>query len=210
MRGDTAGFPFWRYQPYFSVPDEPFPDFSAVNGEDLGHDYLQDPRHFAGVEPLIREYFKPRAEIWDGLAKRFREVLALPHRTSLHVRRGDYLRHPNFHQPLPLVYYEEAMTLTRPPYLVFSDDLEWCRANLRGDCLYVEHNRDFEDLFLMATCHEHITANSTFSWWGAWLANNRAVYPRHSWGPDLTHLDPMVMIPPGAIVLEGVKMDSRG
>ena len=72
---------------------------------------------------------------------------------------------------LPLDYYVEAMSLTHAPYLVFSDDIGWCRENLPGQCLFVEHNRDFESLFLMTVCDEHITANSTFSWWGAWFAN---------------------------------------
>jgi hypothetical protein len=74
------------------------------------------------------------------------------------------------------------MSLTRGPYLVFSDDIDWCRANLTGDCLFMERNRDYEDLFLMAACDEHIMANSTFSWWGAWLGNGLSVMPR-DWGP---------------------------
>ena len=95
----------------------------------------------------------------------------MPHKTSLHVRKGDYLGHNGFFVDLPVGYYTEAMSLTRGPYLVFSDDIDWCRANLPGDCLFMEHNRDYEDLFLMAACDEHIMANSTFSWWGAWLGN---------------------------------------
>ena len=60
---------------------------------------------------------------------------------------------------MPLDYYREAMTILPPPYLVFSDDLAWCRAHLpRELCVFVEHNRNYEDLFLMTMCDAHITA----------------------------------------------------
>ncbi len=202
-RNEPVGFPFWRYEPYFSVPDRLFPDLSDVKGEDLGFDYLQDLRHLSEVEDLIREYFKPHPEVWAGLARRYRDVLALPHRTAVHVRRGDYVRNQELFPCLPLDYYVEAMSLTHAPYLVFSDDIGWCRENLPGQCLFVEHNRDFEDLFLMTVCDEHITANSTFSWWGAWLANTRAIYPRYWYGPAFPHnMDPMAFLPADAIVLD--------
>ncbi|HVB91898.1 MAG TPA: alpha-1,2-fucosyltransferase [Acidimicrobiales bacterium] len=200
-RNEPAGFPFWRYHAYFSLPDDLFPDLSMVNGEDLGLDYFQDLRHLSGIEDLVRQYFTPRPEVWATIAHRFRDVLALPHRTAVHVRRGDYLDHRDLFPPLPLDYYREAMTLTSGPYLVFSDDMAWCRAQLPGDCIFVEHNRDFEDLFLMTKCDEHITANSTFSWWGAWLAGARAIYPS-TWGPGFAHEAPAAVMPTGAIVLD--------
>ncbi len=198
--GDTVGFPFWRYRPYFAIPDEFFPDLDAAPSHDLGLDFLQDLKYLDGVEQEVRSYFRPRPDVWDRLAHRFDAVIALPHRTSVHVRRGDYLEHSTLFPPLPLAYYAEAMELTKGPYLVFSDDIEWCGRNLPGDCYFMEHNMDFEDLFLMATCDEHITANSTFSWWGAWLADTRAVYPRQ-WGPGF-HYDSVRIMPEGAIVLE--------
>lgn len=180
--GDVAAFPFWRYRSYFSVPDSLFPDLEPSQGHDLGLDYLQDLRNFEDIEELIRAYFRPQPDVWARLAARFAEVLALPHKTSLHVRKGDYLNHDGFFVDLPVGYYTEAMSLTRGPYLVFSDDIDWCRANLTGDCLFMQRNRDYEDLFLMAACDEHIMANSTFSWWGAWLGNGLSVMPR-DWGP---------------------------
>jgi hypothetical protein len=181
--GDVAGFPHWRYRPYFRVPDALFPDLLSTPGSrDLGMDYLQDQANLVGVEDVVRSYFKPRPEVWARLAARFEAVLALPHKTSLHVRKGDYPLHGGFFVDLPLAYYVEAMSLTTGPYLVFSDDIAWCRAHLPGDCLFMEHNRDYEDLFLMTACDEHITANSTYSWWGAWLGGGRAILPRQ-WGP---------------------------
>ena len=151
---------------------------------DLGLDYLQDLRNFEEIEDDVRNYFSPRPDVWRRLAARFDGILSLPHKTSLHVRRGDYVGHNGFFANLPVAYYMEAMSLTQGPYLVFSDDIPWCRSNLPGDCVFMENNRDYEDLFLMAACDEHIVANSTFSWWGAWIGGGHAILPRE-WGTGL-------------------------
>ena len=199
-QGEAAGFPFWRYQPYFSVPGEFFPDLDAAPSYDLGCDYLQDLKYLEGIETELRTYFRPSPDVWGRLARRFDDVVTLAHKTSVHVRRGDYVENPDLFPPLPLEYYAEAMELTNGPYLVFSDDVGWCRRNLPGDCYFMEHNMDFEDLFLMAACDEHITANSTFSWWAAWLADTRAIYPRQ-WGSGFQY-DSGQILPEGAIVLD--------
>jgi hypothetical protein len=196
--GDVAGFPDWRYRPYFNVPDDLFPDLSDParrETHDLGWDYLQDRRYLEGVEDEVREYFRPRPEVWTRLATRFAELLALEHKTSLHVRRGDYLVHPGIFISLTPDYYHEAMSQTEGPYLVFSDDLEWCRQHLRGDCIFMEHNRNFEDLFLLSACDEHIIANSTFSWWGAWLSGRPTVCPSQWWVPSYP-LSPAPLLEP--------------
>jgi hypothetical protein len=199
QKGEAPGFPFWRYQSYFSVPDDFF-GLMDVQSHDLGLDYLQDLKYLQGIEDEVRRYFRPRSDLWDRLARRFDSLLSLRHKTAVHVRRGDYLDNPQNFISLPVEYYVEAMELTRGPYMVFSDDLDWCRANLPGDCYFMEHNTNVEDLCLMAACDEHITANSTFSWWGAWLADTRAVYPRQ-WGAIFGD-DIERIMPEGAIVLD--------
>ena len=98
---------------------------------------------------------------------------------SIHVRRGDYTLIDNGRDVLPMSYFQNAMSLMcdrnpQPSWFVFSDDIEWCRANFprQGDISFVDGNDDRhapEDLRLMAACSHHIIANSTFSWWGAWL-----------------------------------------
>jgi hypothetical protein len=97
---------------------------------------------------------------------------------SLHVRRGDYT-HSDLNLALPLEYYFRAIAtikqrLVDPTFFVFSDDMPYVKENLsrEGRMIFVEHNDHFsahEDLRLMSACHHHIIANSTFSWWGAWL-----------------------------------------
>ncbi len=108
------------------------------------------------------------------------DLLALPSKTAVHVRRGDYLR-PGMPPPLrpcPLSYFEEALRLVLAEdrdthLLVFSDDIGWCRRNLRlSDAIYVEGNPDWLDLTLMTRCEHHVCANSTFSWWGAFLSED--------------------------------------
>jgi hypothetical protein len=100
---------------------------------------------------------------------------------SLHIRRGDYLLEPALHNCL-LDYYDRAIgwisgQINDPHFFVFSDDGHWAQANLKPDfpMTFVLHNDEkhcYEDLRLIRFCKHHITANSTFSWWGAWLSQS--------------------------------------
>lgn len=204
-----AGFPFWRYQRHFSVPSSYFPDLALVDGDDLGDDWLQELRYFADVGPLIRELFLPSPATWARLSARHRDVLALPHKTAIHVRRGDYLTMSDLFVIVGMDYYEEAMAATSPPYLVFSDDIAWCRSTFPNECVFMERNRNYEDLLLMASCDAVVTANSSLSWWGAWLSGGRRIYPARwftpSWGecePRIAKVRPELMFPPGAEVID--------
>ena len=85
-RGEQAGFPFWRYRPYFSVPDGYFPDLGPPGStEDIGHDWLQELGHFSDIEDEVRDYFAPSPLAWEPIADYHRALLALPHRTAVHV-----------------------------------------------------------------------------------------------------------------------------
>jgi Glycosyl transferase family 11 len=105
------------------------------------------------------------------------------HPVSLHIRRGDYTLAAEGNIALPLDYYSRAIAhfqerLTNPVFFVFSDDMAFAQNNMPAGirAVFVDHNDDFsshEDLRLMSACHHHIIANSSFSWWGAWL-NPRA------------------------------------
>ena len=98
---------------------------------------------------------------------------------SLHVRRGDYLNLKNINV-LDVGYYKKAVEYVRkivekPTFFIFSDDLEWCKNSLGflDDCIYVDYTQtEIEDLKLMSVCRHNIIANSSFSWWGAWLNKN--------------------------------------
>lgn len=102
---------------------------------------------------------------------------------SIHIRRGDYLniKSTDFWQlndVATLDYYQKAINYIRqyvkpPHFYVFSNDLDWCMEQFGvSDFSYVECNQNIDswrDMYLMSECHHHINANSTFSWWGAWL-----------------------------------------
>jgi hypothetical protein len=108
-----------------------------------------------------------------------REIRRSRNPVSLHVRRGDSTLPWEGKVVLPLEYYAHAISRIKerfadPRVFVFSDDITFARENLprKARMVFVEHNDDFashEDLRLMSACHHHIIANSTFSWWGAWL-----------------------------------------
>jgi len=104
---------------------------------------------------------------------------------SVHVRRGDYLSgvHAQHHGLCDESYYAQAFkeirrTIERPRFFIFSDDPEWVesRQDLFNGAVIVGHNRSesaFQDLRLMSLCRGHVMANSSFSWWAAWLCNTK-------------------------------------
>ncbi len=107
---------------------------------------------------------------------------------SLHVRRGDYLssQYSSFYGGVCTeAYYEAAMKhieneCSSPRYIIFSDDMDWCRQNLRlpKNSIYVDWNEkehSWQDMFLISKCRHHIVANSSFSWWGAWLGTSDGI-----------------------------------
>ncbi len=111
---------------------------------------------------------------------------------SLHVRRGDTLLAATNRSSLPGSYYSDAIArlkaqLVDPTFFAFSDDIAFVKENMPIDTrtVFVENNDDFaahEDIRLMAACHHHIIANSTFSWWGAWLSPHQdkiVIAPKH-------------------------------
>ena len=114
---------------------------------------------------------------------------------SLNIRRGDFLINSGNHHNLGLDYYDKALAEfpTSVPVLIFSDDPKWCgEQEIFGDdrFLIAEGNSSYVDLCLMSLCEGHIIANSTFSWWGAWLADSKMVVAPSVWfGPNNAHLD---------------------
>lgn len=113
----------------------------------------------------------------DEIRKRFPLDIKPVDAVSIHVRRTDYIGNPN----TPTVTYNYiARALQHIPReckkaLIFSDDIEWCKQNLTSvimDFNYVDEKDEFKSLSMMASCKHNIIANSTFSWWGAWLNPN--------------------------------------
>ena len=154
------------------------PELLSLEGDAYFEGYWQSEKYFAPIAAEIRSAFTFR----QALAKRNEGILAAADRplVSVHVRRGDYVTHDNLNLCSPRYYENAARALAEagiepPRYLVFSDDAEYCRRELGSSmagALVVDWNRgseSWQDMAMMAACDLHIIANSSFSWWGAWL-----------------------------------------
>lgn len=160
--------------------------------------YWQSEKYFADIEDIIREEFTFKYEP----AKKNQTLLLEINRTnsvSLHIRRCDYITNIKTfqtHGALNLEYYNQSLKLIgekieNPAVFVFSDDIQWAKKNLKSEfpLCFVDYNGandDYEDLRLMSRCKHHIIANSSFSWWGAWLSpnQNKIVIAPRKWFSD--------------------------
>lgn len=154
-------------------------------GEDVYLDgYWQSEKYFAQIrEVLLREFTIKTPAVGENAA--MLDKIAATNAIAVHVRRGDYVQDQKtntFHGTVAPEYYRAATDhiLRQYPHstvFVFSDDPAWAKKNLRFPvpAVYVDHNaadKDFEDMRLMSACHHQIIANSSFSWWAAWLNVN--------------------------------------
>ncbi len=146
--------------------------------------YWQSERYFADAADQVRREFCWKRDPAGKNAAMIADITNC-NSVSLHVRRGDYLTNPDAHEMhgvCSIDYYQRAVAyivdrVSDPTFFLFSDEPDWVRENLdlRASVRLVDHNgpdAGSEDLRLMSRCSHHIIANSTFSWWGAWLNPN--------------------------------------
>ena len=172
----------WQYRDRFNIPDEyfgdlqpsthtikevhyTFTDFIVVGDVVSISGYLQSPKYWHGYEELIRQYLTPK-----GCKPGSIEGVAI------HYRRTDYVGNQNYYQ-LPMRYYLNTYNWSFPnmPIMAFSDDHAFIKLHHSGHC---QHSEDpILELSNMAEYKAHITANSTFSWWGAYLSGGQVVRP---------------------------------
>ena len=146
--------------------------------------YWQSEKYFKPVIAQIREAFRFRLPL-EGRNIELAARLSQTQAVSLHVRRGDYATNPvtnSTHGLCSLDFYQAAVAhiaekIEKPEFFIFSDDIKWVRANLQLDFPhhFIEHNKEaasYIDMRLMSLCSHHVIANSSFSWWGAWLNPN--------------------------------------
>jgi hypothetical protein len=144
--------------------------------------YWQSEKYFADIADQVRkEFYLPKASIEDDMV-------------AVTVRRGDYLSLPDVFHNLGESYYQDALEIF-PGYtvVVFSDDPAWCIENLDWADYVMPCNTAITDLSLLSSFKNHIIANSSFGWWGAWLANGNTVVSPRDWftnGLDTTDLIP--------------------
>jgi hypothetical protein len=145
--------------------------------------YFQTEKYFKHIEDEIRSDFSFNLELYEN-CKAFINSLN-SQIISLHIRRGDYLANPN-HPVQTLEYYKQALELLPQelPVLIFSDDCNWCSSQklFDDDRFMISQNSSVDaDLCMMSLCDYHIIANSSFSWWGAWLANSQKIIAPQEW-----------------------------
>jgi hypothetical protein len=150
--------------------------------------YYQNERYFLHIRKDILDLFEVDSETLDYLNKKYSELLLLD-TCSLHVRRGNYVERSEIHPPQNVEYYKQAISIIgeNSHYLIFSDDISWCIENLSfiKNKTFITDNIDYQDLYLMSMCKNNIIANSSFSWWGAWLnknVNKKVVFPSRWFG----------------------------
>jgi hypothetical protein len=165
-----------------------------------GNAYLdgtwQSEAYFSEIANRVRAEFTLREPATEANAIMSRTISSNPSAVSLHIRRGDYVIDKatrSIHEVCSEGYYRRALqhvaeAMSKPHIFVFSDDPTWAHENLRipFPTTIVDHNppnQGHEDLRLMSLCRHHIIANSSFSWWGAWLCRypNKIVYAPGRW-----------------------------
>lgn len=149
-----------------------------IHGNYFLNGWFQNEKYFKDYEEVIRNEIRPRKRI--KIPKKLRYILDNENTVSVHIRRGDYKK---YHTILNREYYDKALELIDQEvenafYLVFSDDLDWVQKhmNFSRSVYFVNSDKkleDYEELIIMSKCKNNIIANSTFSWWGAWLNDNK-------------------------------------
>ena len=164
--------------------------------------YWQSERYFQPFSDVIRKEFAFRSPV-VGRNQDLAQQIAGCQAISLHIRRGDYVSDRKTSQLMEVCsdfYYRAAIRfiadrVEQPVFFIFSDDLVWAKQNLHlaAPHVFVEHNsgsESYRDMQLMSLCRHHIIANSSFSWWGAWLnpSTNKIVIAPKKWfaGPTDT------------------------
>lgn len=171
-----TSFSYYR-EPHFEFD----PKYLRLTGDLIIEGYWQSERYFADIAAELRRELQPKKSP-DSNVHTFLSQMLVGNSVSLHIRRGDYLSNPNaaaHHVVCDLDYYRRAVAMIaervkNPVFFVFSDDPEWVANEFKIDfptTIVTKLNAwpAYEDLRMMSHCAHHIIANSSFSWWGAWL-----------------------------------------
>lgn len=213
--GEDYGFPRWVHEKDFplsgcfldALPSGPEYREPAFSYDPIPYQpnlrlygYFQSEKYFVNHADFIRKSFTPLVMTQK---KDYRDT------ASLQIRRGNYLLLPDHHPIIPLAFYEKAVEMILKhgirKIIVFSDDLDWCRKVFtRQPYEVIPEMKPIDQLALTIACRHHIMANSTFSWWGAWLdpnPNKIVIAPKLWFGPGYAHYDTKDLLPTDWIVM---------
>jgi hypothetical protein len=180
------------------------PKFFSLDNEHIYNliGFFQTEKYFKHCESEVRKNF----DFLDYIKIDCKDVVGdMNDSVALHIRRGDYLINSQNHYNLTMDYYERALGYfdKKKQIVIFSDDPEWCKDQelfSEDRFLVSETNNSRYDLYLMSKCSDFIIANSTFSWWGAWLANKgKVIAPQQWFGPSLEYKNTKDLYPQGWI-----------
>lgn len=158
----------------------------SIGKHSIVQGYFQTEDYFKKYEPEIRKAFTFKRELSPN-SEKYAATIKKINAVSLHIRRGDYINNKRvykYHGVCSEEYYRNAIAYMKervadPTFFIFSDDLEWVQKQPlfhNVSSVFVSGNKDgksYEDMRLMSLCKHHIIANSTFSWWGAWLNSSK-------------------------------------
>lgn len=199
-----------------------FPQFPTDNPRPHYFYYKEKEHHYEEIpfkENITIEGYFQSEKYFNNCRKEIIDAFQIPYKkldgyVSIHVRRGDYLKYPDKHPVITYEYISESVKYFiekgYKDFVVCSDDLPWCRANLKplelfGASFSYSHNHEpIADLALMSCCEHNIIANSSFSWWSAWLNQNPekiVIAPKVWFGPGNSHLSTKDLIPESWIVM---------
>jgi hypothetical protein len=178
-----------------------FEDITLPISDIIIDGFFQSEKYFKNHEKEILELFLPDEKIKTYIETKYSNLFS-ERTTSIHVRRGDYIRNSSYHFVQDINYFNDAISIVdsnTDKYLIFSDDIEWCKENFKGDkFIFIENEKDYIEIYLMSMCSNNITSNSSFSWWGAWLNQNQnkvVIGPKNWFGPSLQSLKTDDIIP---------------
>ena len=201
-------FPRWPYNKYFETPvptnlfikfrrwikyKEPnfhYDEIPLISGALSLEGYFQSDKYFKYCENEVREHFTLKNNWVEYIRKKYPQLNG--DTCSIHVRRGDFIKYPNKHPTQPVSYYKMAVKklygsdIDKINFMICSDDIEWCKVNFNFPSMtFVEGEENVVDMFIMSMYRDNIIANSSFSWWSAWLNKNknRVVAPKMWFGP---------------------------
>lgn len=175
---------YWRgtyNEPKFSYEKLPNIPELILNG------YFQSEKYFSDYKQEIIDLFDmSESTLVSDYLVGFRKMNVPV--TAVHVRRGDYLKNPEFHPVCDIEYYKKAMKeIGESNFIFVSDDMEWVKENFKGHNIWYSNFTDeINDFKLMASCDNNIISNSSFSWWGAYLnpnQNKKIIAPKKWFGP---------------------------
>lgn len=178
------------YAHQFNVPFDYAP-LQYMNGA-FYDGFFQSEKWFKHNRDIVVFALRPHQNISNLIPKKYDYLLRKENTVGVHVRRGDYVKNQANHAILPLEYYLKAFTyFENANFVIFSDDIQWCKDNFKiSNIDFIENEKDFVEIYLMAALDHCIIANSSFSWWGAWLNTNlgkKIIAPSIWFGPNIKH-----------------------